>query len=327
MDIPLLGIVGEDITVEAFQSNLQQANNKDITLLIDSPGGDVFAGMAISNLIKDYKGNVEARILGLAGSIMTVITSSADVVNISETASFMIHNALTPMTGGNAEELRETANALEQISNTINSVYQARTGLEGKDLQALMDEETIMTAQEAVALGFADNIVNELKAVALINTDMSKLNELKLMASAVGKRLGIQNETEIPEEVEQALDEEIKEAVEEGIKEAEETETELEALSEMVSQKDFQTYKAEILALLKPVLDAMDEVPSKEEMEEEVNAKTTNKIHAVLQAMKSKTQIPSASADFAPVVEEKSDRLKHGFLAAKQKELRTKNGH
>jgi ATP-dependent Clp protease protease subunit len=177
MDIPMLGIVGEDITVESFRNNLQAAKGKDITLLIDSPGGDVFAGMAISNLIKDYSGNVEARILGLAGSIMTVITSSADVVNISETASFMIHNALVPMTGGNAEELRETANTLEVISNTINSVYQARTGLKQEDLQALMDQETIMNAQEAVQLGFADNIVNELKAVALINTkNMSKLS-------------------------------------------------------------------------------------------------------------------------------------------------------
>ena len=161
----------------------------------------------------------------------------------------------------------------------------------------------------------------------LVQLALSKLNELKTLASAVGKRLGIKNEAEIPEEVEKALEKEITEAVTEGVKDAEETETELEALSGMVARAEFEEYKAEIIALLKPILDAMDEVPSKDEMLEEVNNKTTTKIHAVLQAMKSKTEIPSAAAHFEPVKEEKSNRMKLGFLAAKQKELKTKNGH
>ena len=257
---------------------------------------------------------------------MTVIASAANTVNISATSSYMIHNALTPMTGGNAEELRDQADTLEQISNTINDVYQAKTGLTQEDLQALMDQETIMTAAEAVQLGFADNIINELKAVALINLDkMSKLSELKTLAHAVGKRLGIKNETEIPKEVEDALEEEIKEAVEEGTKNAEETETELEALSDMVPRAEFETYKAEILAIIKPLLDTMDMVKSEDETKDLVNSLTSTKIHNVLAAMQSKTTVPSAKQDFAPVAEQTS-RMKHGFLEAKRKELQTKNG-
>ena len=323
--IGIFGEIGLNITPDQVKAELDK--QKDVTVLIDSMGGEVFAGLTIFNLLKSHPFNVDIEILGMAGSIASVIALAGDSVKMAETASFFIHNALIPNTGGNAEDLRDQADTLETISTTIRNVYQGKTNLKAESLQGLMDKESILTADQALEFGFIDEIINPVAMAAKFNhIDMNKLNELKTIAAAVGKRLGIKNETEIPTEVEEAIEKEIGEAVEEGVKTAAETETELEALSEMIPRAEFEEYKAEILALIKPVLDAMDLVPSKEEMENHVNQTTSTKIGNVLTAMKSKTTIPSASNDFAPVEVENTGRLRHGFLAAKREELNKKNG-
>jgi len=323
--IGIFGEIGWDVKPEQIKAELEK--QKEVTVLIDSMGGEVFAGLTIFNLLKSHPFNVNVEILGMAGSIASVIALAGDSIKMAETASFFIHNALIPMTGGNAEDLRDQADTLETISNTIRNVYQGKTNVNAERLQTLMDEESILTASEALDLGFVDEIINPVAMAAKFNKiDMSNLKDLKIMAAAVGKRLGITNEAEIPAEVEEAIDQEIETAIDTAIETAEETETELEALSDMVPRAEFEKYKAEIVTLLKPVLDAMDLVPSTEEMQDHVNNATTLKIKNVLQAMKAKTTIPSATNDFAPEQEENTGRMKHGFLAAKRKELFEKNG-
>ena len=325
--IGLFGEVGWDITPDSVKAELDK--QKEVSILIDSGGGEVFAGLTIYNLLKSHPFPVHVEIVGMAGSIASVIALGGDSISISETAKFFIHNALTPMTGGNAEDLRDQADTLEMISDTIRGVYEGKTKLGDDKLKQLMAEETILSAQEALDLGFVDQIINPVAIAAKYNSiNMKTIKDLKIVARAIGERLGLKNESgeEIPDSIKEQIEEEIEEAVKEGVERAEEEETELEALSDMVPRAEFEAYKAEVLALLKPVLDAMDLVPSTEEMQDHVNAQTTSKIKNVLQAMKAKTTIPSSTNDFAPVIEEETGRLKHGFLQEKQNELRNKNG-
>ena len=322
--LPFFGEVGIDILAADIEKELR--GDEDVTLLMDSVGGDVFQGMAIYNMLKGYEGKTTVDILGMSGSIASIIALGADSVRMSETASFFLHNALVPQTGGNAAQLRETADTLEQVSNTIQRVYAVKTDLPDADVKGLMDEETVLNADDALRLGFVDEIIHPVAIAAKFEINMNKLSELRALTNAVGVRLGIKNaevDPALEEEVDQAIVEEVATAVDE----AAEVATELEAISGMVTREEFEMKIAEILALLQPMLEIAEITPSEEEVTEMVEAKTTTKIAAVLKAMKSKTTIPSAANNFKAEDVEPSDRLKRGFLQAKQNELRTKNGH
>jgi len=176
----LLFIHGE-ITQEVANDVRQKLSttNEPIELHIDSPGGDVFAGLSIYNMLQSR--NVKVYVDGLAGSIASIIALVGDDrPQISETGTFAIHNALINATSGNHNELRKVANSLEKFSEIVADVYEKKTNLSRDEIKSLMDAESIFNAKESVELGFAKQIYQPLKAVAYFKTiDMNILERIR----------------------------------------------------------------------------------------------------------------------------------------------------
>jgi len=135
------------------------ADMGDVLVRINSPGGDVFDGIAISNAFASHKGTVTTRIEGLAASIASVIAMSGKKVQAYDNIMLMIHNAWTFMIG-NQYEMRDIADLLEKIDGNILDAYQKKTKKAKRDIAEMMKNTTWMTAKEALDQGFVDVIVD-----------------------------------------------------------------------------------------------------------------------------------------------------------------------
>lgn len=141
-------------------------NVKEITVVINSGGGSVYAASEIYTELKNFQGKLKIQITGLAASAASVIAQAGES-EISPTAQFMIHNALVSAQG-DYRDMSDTSDFLKKVNLSIINAYTAKTGKSVEELQSLMDKETFMTAQEAVDAGFVDSVMfaNELAAVA-----------------------------------------------------------------------------------------------------------------------------------------------------------------
>lgn len=144
-----------------------------ITVRINSPGGDVFDGLAIHNILKQNPAQIIVNIDGLAASIASVIAMAGDEIHMADNALMMVHGAWT-MGMGNATDFREIAARLDKVDGSIQTTYMKKTGLDHSKVVDLMNAETWMSAQEAFDLGFIDNIGEPLQMAA--HFDMSKFN-------------------------------------------------------------------------------------------------------------------------------------------------------
>ena len=143
------------VTAKRISAALRSLDGADVVVNINSPGGDVFEGLAIYNLLREYKGHVTVRVLGVAASAASFIAMAADEIQIARAGFFMIHNAWTGL-WGNRNDLRETAEFLEQIDDTIADIYHVRSGLSMDELKADMDKERWINGRDAIDSGFAD---------------------------------------------------------------------------------------------------------------------------------------------------------------------------
>lgn len=150
---------GEGVTAKRVSAALRNMGDKDVTVKINSPGGDVFEGLAIYNLLREHKGKVTVQVLGLAASAASFIAMAADEVQIARAGFLMIHNAWT-IGAGDRNELREVADFLEQIDGTLADIYSAKTGEKSDAMSKLMDVETWMGGKAAVEAGFADSLLD-----------------------------------------------------------------------------------------------------------------------------------------------------------------------
>ena len=163
--------IGEDfwtgggVTAKSFQKELAGIKASQIDLHINSPGGEVFDGITIYNLIKQHPANVTAHIDGLAASIASVIALAGDTVIMAENALFMIHNPWG-FAMGDASEMRKTADLLDKIGGSLVTAYATKSGKSDDEISVLMDSETWMTAQEAKDAGFIDEISEQMDLAA-----------------------------------------------------------------------------------------------------------------------------------------------------------------
>lgn len=147
------------VSAEGFARQLA-AMSGDVTVRIDSPGGDVFGGRAIAQAIREHDGTVTCQIDGLAASAASYIAIAGDRVVAAPGSFLMIHRAWT-LSIGNAPELRSTADLLEKIDGTIADSYAAKAGGKQDEWLALMQAESWFTAPEALALGLIDEALPE----------------------------------------------------------------------------------------------------------------------------------------------------------------------
>ncbi|PAO74756.1 MULTISPECIES: head maturation protease, ClpP-related [Streptococcus] len=150
---------GDEVTPQLFKNDLTSGIG-DITLWINSPGGDVFAAAQIYNMLMDYQGDVHVIIDGLAASAASVIAMAGTTVSMSPVAMMMIHNPWT-FAQGEAKDMAKVIEMLGEIKESIINAYELRTGLSRTKISHLMDSESWFNAKKAVELGFADKVLFE----------------------------------------------------------------------------------------------------------------------------------------------------------------------
>lgn len=134
------------------------AGSGDITVWINSPGGDCVAAAQIYNMLMDYRGSVTVKIDGIAASAASVIAMAGTKVLVSPVSMLMIHNPAT-IASGDAAEMQKAIAMLDEVKESIINAYEIKTGMSRAKLSHLMDAETWMDAHTAVDLGFADEIM------------------------------------------------------------------------------------------------------------------------------------------------------------------------
>ena len=147
----------DDVTPQLFKEELL-AGSGDITVWINSPGGDCVAAAQIYNMLVDYPGNVTVKIDGIAASAASVIAMAGTKVLMSPVSMMMIHNPMT-VAYGDSTEMQKAIEMLGSVKDSIINAYEIKTGLSRAKLSHLMDAETWMDATKAVELGFADGIL------------------------------------------------------------------------------------------------------------------------------------------------------------------------
>ena len=186
----------DDITPAAFKAELL-AGEGDITVWINSPGGDCVAASQIYSMLMDYKGAVTVKIDGIAASAASVIAMAGTTVLMAPTALMMVHNPLT-VAIGDTEEMQKAIAMLDEVKESIINAYEIKTGLSRARLSHLMDAETWMDANKAVELGFADEIMQRTATdevdVPQVSMLYSKANVVNSLMDKVAAKCAIKSE-------------------------------------------------------------------------------------------------------------------------------------
>lgn len=171
---------GGGMTAKRLGGILRSVGDKDVVVNINSPGGDLFEGIAIYNLLRAHKGRVTVRVMALAASAASVIAMAGDRIEIARSAFFMVHNCWV-LAIGNRHDLGEIAAWLEPFDAAMADLYAARSGLDGKAVAKLMDAETWIGGAAAIEKGFADDFlpVDQVKEDASARAEAAPLMALR----------------------------------------------------------------------------------------------------------------------------------------------------
>jgi len=180
---------GSGITAKAFQKDLAMIKSPQIDLHINSPGGEVFDGISIYNLIKQHPANVTTYIDGIAASIASVIALAGDRVVMAENALFMIHKA-SGMVFGNSDDMRDFAEKLDIVNGSIAVTYTTKTKKDTAEINDMMRVETWMSAEGALDAGFIDEIFGnaDISACAKFIPVMQKAKFQRIPEEITSKR-------------------------------------------------------------------------------------------------------------------------------------------
>lgn len=148
------GFDGPGVTAKRVAAALRSIGSNPVTININSPGGDMFEGLAIYNLLAEHPAEVNVRVMGIAASAASVIAMAGDTIEMGLGAQIMIHNAWGGVIG-NRHDMRAAADMFEEFDAAMAAIYRHRSGSDEEDVAALMDDETFMNAERAMGLGFA----------------------------------------------------------------------------------------------------------------------------------------------------------------------------
>ncbi|WP_024559418.1 head maturation protease, ClpP-related [Franconibacter pulveris 1160] len=174
---------GDGVTASRIAGALRSLNGADVTVNINSPGGDMFEGLAIYNLLREYEGKVTVKVLGLAASAASIIAMAGDEVQIGRGAFLMIHNCWV-YAMGNRHDLAQIAADMAPFDKAMSDIYQARSGLDADTVDKMMDGETYIGGSEAVEKGFADSL---LSADEIADDDESPAAALRKLDALLAK--------------------------------------------------------------------------------------------------------------------------------------------
>ncbi len=163
--IGIYDVIGEDwwtgggFTAKRMSAALRSLGKGPVTVAINSPGGDMFEGLAMYSMLREHPGEVTVKVMGIAASAASIIAMAGDQVQVARAGFLMIHNCWL-LAAGNRHELREIADQLEPFDQAMADVYAARTGEDVKAMQKLMDRESYIGGSAAVSQGFADSLLD-----------------------------------------------------------------------------------------------------------------------------------------------------------------------
>jgi ATP-dependent Clp protease protease subunit len=162
--IGIYDVIGEDwwtgdgFTAKRMAAALRSLGKGDVTVAINSPGGDMFEGMAMYSMLREHPGKITVKVMGLAASAASVVAMGGDEIRIARSGFFMIHNCWV-VAVGNRNDLRDLADQIEPFDTAMADVYAARTGEDQKAIAKLMDRESWIGGSAAVEQGFADALL------------------------------------------------------------------------------------------------------------------------------------------------------------------------
>jgi ATP-dependent Clp protease protease subunit len=154
---------GDEVTPQEFREELKNHTGDKLTVVLNSGGGDVFAGLSIYNALRELDAEVTIRVDGLAASIASIIAMAGDKVIMSPGSLMMIHRP-SVFAAGNVDDLDKAKDLLLKIEESITPIYTQKTGLSVEKIADMLENETWMSAEEAVELGFADEVIKTEKA-------------------------------------------------------------------------------------------------------------------------------------------------------------------
>jgi ATP-dependent Clp protease protease subunit len=276
---------GLDVTPQAFREELNKRSG-DLVVSINSPGGDVFAGVSIYNTLSEYdKGSVTVEVNGLAASIASVIAMAGDKVVMLPGSSLMIHKPWS-LGIGNADELKKVIDALDSIESSLVPIYTARTGLSDERIKQMLTDETWLNPQEAVELGFADEYTEAKAKVGFSDSIKNALNggqfafsmsATKEAMDKIVEKLKAQNAEE--EEVEDVpTPEHVDEPAEEAVESTDEAESQEEA--EEVEADDTADEPETEEVTEPPATETNQSVEKEIEMESEIDKEVALEVQA-----------------------------------------------
>lgn len=191
---------GDEVTAKDFSSDLESLGNAPVTVRINSGGGDVFAAHAIHNLLLKYKGRVTVAIDGLCASAATIVAMADDKIIMPTNALFMIHNPMIALDNYyQAAELGKMVAALDKIKDSIVASYRKRCKASAEELQAMMDAETWLSAEECLAQGFIDEIEGNVEVV--LDDKQLVINSAAYDISTFKNFAALKNHVRTPKEV------------------------------------------------------------------------------------------------------------------------------
>lgn len=163
--ITMYDVIGEDpwsgggVTAKRVAAALRSIGERDVTVSINSGGGDFFEGITIYNLLREHPHKVTVKVVGLAASAASIIAMAGDEIQIAKTGFMMVHNAWV-FAVGNRHDLREAADVLDEFDGAMVDLYAESTGLDKKEVEGLLDAETWLSGQSAIDKGFATSLLD-----------------------------------------------------------------------------------------------------------------------------------------------------------------------
>jgi len=186
--ITMFDVIGEDfwtgggITAKKVTAQLRAIGDRDVEVHINSPGGDMFEGIAIYNVLREHPKSITVKVMGMAASAASIIAMAGDTIEIGAASFVMIHNCWV-VAIGNRHDMAETAAWLEPFDQAMRDVYTARTGQSADDVAKWMDDETFMSGSQAIERGFADALLpaDQVETKEATQAADRKVNELRAM--------------------------------------------------------------------------------------------------------------------------------------------------
>lgn len=189
--ITMYGIIGEDwygegVTLKRVDAALRSIGDKPVTVYINSPGGDMFEGIAIYNRLLEHSQEVTIKVLGLAASAASVIAMAGTKREVAKTAFLMIHNCWTYY-AGNRHAIRELADTMEEFDRAMISLYSDTSGQDEEAVEKMLDAETYMNGANAVEKGFATGLISATEVAEVPDEEHAQAHSARKLDAALAK--------------------------------------------------------------------------------------------------------------------------------------------